>query len=106
MSDDDDHEELVSKIRSNGPPKPMPRPPTTNEPWPTDAFQDALSGGRSDGMVDEGLGYRPGMKIWHAQLGAGRVVTVGRGLSDTLTVDFPDIGEMNVRADFVSPYDG
>lgn len=102
------HGEYAPMMRRRARPRPklMPRPPTTNEPWPTDAFQDALSGGRSDGMVDEGLGYRPGMKIWHAQLGAGRVVTVGRGLSDTLTVDFPDIGEMNVRADFVSPYDG
>jgi hypothetical protein len=77
--------------------------PTKGGSWPPDSFQDAHEEGR---LEPDGLGYRPGMTIWHSQLGAGRVVTVGRGLSGTLTVDFPDIGEMSVRADFVSPYDG
>ena len=74
--------------------------------WPTDAFSDALHVGEVHVSATDDLSYRPGMKIWHSQLGAGRVVTVGRGLAGTLTVDFPDVGELNVRADYVSPYDG
>jgi len=102
------HGQYAPPMRRRHRPRPRPTPhiEPAQGPWPTDAFHDAFDEGRSDAGGSEHLGYRPGMKIWHSQLGAGRVVTVGRGLSSTLTVDFPDIGEMSVRADFVSPYDG
>ena len=49
--------------------------------------------------------YRVGMMVWHADFGAGKIVAVGRGRSQSLTIDFPDIGQRRIVARFVSPYD-
>jgi DNA helicase-2/ATP-dependent DNA helicase PcrA len=49
---------------------------------------------------------RVGMRVWHAQFGAGEVKGVRRGMRPLLTVDFPDIGERKIDARFLSPYDG
>ncbi|MCA9537338.1 MAG: UvrD-helicase domain-containing protein [Myxococcales bacterium] len=66
-------------------------------------FSDRLPGPDFGGG---GETFRPGMKVWHAQLGAGVVQRVRIGLHTTLTVDFPDIGTRTIAADYVSPYDG
>ncbi len=61
---------------------------------------------RAHDDVDDGaFRYRPGMSVWHAQFGAGRVVSVSGGADPRLTIAFPDVGEKTIVARFVSPYD-
>ena len=50
--------------------------------------------------------FRVGMKIWHAQFGAGEVLKVSRGSRTILQVEFPDMDPVKVVSDFVSPYEG
>lgn len=53
----------------------------------------------------DALTLRPGMSVWHAELGRGRVVAVARGLNATATVEFPSIGRRTVVQRFLSPYE-
>jgi hypothetical protein len=62
--------------------------------------------GEHHDYVDDGaFRYRPGMSVWHAQFGAGRVVAVSGGVDPRLTISFPDVGEKTIIARFVSPYE-
>ena len=49
--------------------------------------------------------YAPGMSVWHAQFGAGKVLGVTRGVRTILRVSFPDMQPIKVVSDFVSPYE-
>ena len=58
----------------------------------------------SDADPDAG-GLRSGVSVWHADLGRGRVVSVGRGRAATAVVEFPAIGRRTIVAAFLSVYD-
>jgi len=54
----------------------------------------------------EGMHYRPGMKIWHADFGVGEVLRVRMGMEVRLDIRFAELGTRTVVARFVSPYEG
>lgn len=68
-----------------------------DEPWAADSVADDHGGAET---------FRPGMRIWHGQLGLGRIVGVSAGRKPMLTVDFGDELSKVVRADYVSVYEG
>ena len=49
--------------------------------------------------------FRPGMAIWHADFGVGKVLRVRTGMETRLDIEFPDVGTRTVLARFVSPYE-
>ncbi len=55
---------------------------------------------------DEDSDFRPGMAVFHAQFGVGRVVRVERGMRPTCLVEFPDVGKKKVVARFLAHYEG
>jgi DNA helicase II / ATP-dependent DNA helicase PcrA len=50
--------------------------------------------------------YQAGMRVWHAQFGAGTILKVSRGVRTILQVQFKGMDVCKVVADFVSPYEG
>ncbi len=102
----------------------VPEPPPTQRGWPRRAAgwpreHDPVAVAPApsddelcmDAVYDDfggadGPGFRPGMRVWHAQLGAGRVRRINPGMRPSLTIDFDDVGQRKVLASFVAPYQG
>jgi DNA helicase-2/ATP-dependent DNA helicase PcrA len=85
-----------------------PPPPRRARDWDDDEAPYVRRRARpafADEGEGEGVRYRPGMSVWHAQFGAGRVVAVSGGADPRLTIAFPDLGERTIVARFVSPYE-
>ncbi len=79
--------------------------PRTSPSWSRKSYSVGQT--TSDGWSDRtGGGYESGMRVWHAQFGAGTIRKVSRGVRTILEVEFSGMDVCKVVADYVSPYEG